>query len=187
MSFGASPCTFNILGGQQLPKTTQQKVLGFWISDNLSLSYHHQKASKAAFCVLKMLHRSFPIMGKEDFPFLFGTYIRPILEYGSQIAHTGLIRDRDCLKCVQRLGTKLVKGISDLSYYDRLYRTQPLPFGVSSHSRRPNASVSPFSNRGRVRLLQIPGSKAPQGARNKKTNPVLTAEPAYAITSSHNG
>ena len=100
MSFGASACTFNILGGQQLLKTTQQKVLGFWISDNLSPSYHHQKASKAAFCVLKMLHRSFPIMGKEDYQFLYGTYIRPILENGSQIAHTGLIRDRDCLERV---------------------------------------------------------------------------------------
>ena len=53
MSFGASACTFNTLGGQQLPKTTQQKVLGFWISDNLSLSYHHQKASKAAFVFLR--------------------------------------------------------------------------------------------------------------------------------------
>ena len=120
MSFGASACTFNILGGQQHPKTTQQKVLGFWISDNLSLSYHHQKAIKTAFCVLKMLHRSFPIMGKEDFPFLFSTYIKSILEYGSQIAHTGLIRDIECLECVHRRGTKLIKGLSDLPYSVRL-------------------------------------------------------------------
>ena len=105
MSFGASPRTFNILGGQQLPETTRQKVLWFWIYDNLYPSYHHQKASKAAFCVLKMLHRSFLIMGKEDFRFLFSTYIRPILEYGSQIAHTGLIRNRDCLERLQWFGT----------------------------------------------------------------------------------
>ena len=120
MSFGAPACTFNILGGHQLPWTTQQRVLGFWISDYLSLSYHHQKASKAAFCVLKMLHRSFPIMGKEDFQFLYSTYIRPILEYGSQIAHTGPIRDRECLERVQILGTKLIKGLSDLPYSARL-------------------------------------------------------------------
>ena len=120
MSFGASACTFNILGGQQLPKTTQQKVLGFWISDNLSLSHNHQKASKAAFCVLKMLRRSFLIMGKEDFQFLFSTYRRPILEYDCQIAHTALIRDRECLECVQRRGTKLIKGFSDLPYSARL-------------------------------------------------------------------
>ena len=59
-------------------------------------------------------------MGKEDFPFLYGTYIRPILEYGSQVAHTGLTRDRDCLERVQRRGTKLVKGLSDLPYSTRL-------------------------------------------------------------------
>ena len=112
MSFGASPCTFNILGSQKLPKTTQQNVLGFWISGNLFLSYHHRKASKDAFRVLKVLHRSFPIMEKEDFPFLFSTYIRPILKYDSHIAHTGLIRDRDCLERLPRLGTKLVKGLS---------------------------------------------------------------------------
>ena len=127
MSFTTSACTFNILGGQQLPKTTQPKVLGFWISDNLSLSYHHQKACKAAFCVLNMLHRSFSIMGKEDFQFLLSTYIRPILEYGSQIAHSGLIRDRDCLERVQRRGTKLVKGFSDLPYSARLAELNMYP------------------------------------------------------------
>ena len=83
-------------------------------------NYHHQKASKATFCVFKMLHGSFPIMGKEDFQFLLSTYIRPILEYGSQIAHTGLIRDRDCLERVQRRGTKLIKGFFDLPYSARL-------------------------------------------------------------------
>ena len=59
-------------------------------------------------------------MGKEDFQFLYSTYIRPILEYGSQIAHTGLIRDRDCLERVQRRATKLIKGFSDLPYSARL-------------------------------------------------------------------
>ena len=102
---------------QRLPN---RRSFGFWISDNLSLSYHQQKASKATFCVLKMHHRSFPIMGKEDLPFLFSTYIRPILEYGSQIAHTGPIGDRDCLDRVQRCGTKLTKGLSDLRYSARL-------------------------------------------------------------------
>ena len=125
MYFGASACTFNILGDQQLPKTSQQKVLGFWISDNLSQSYHHQMARKAAFCVVKMLHRSFTIMGKENFSFLLSTYIRPILKCGSQITHTGLIRDRDCLERVQRIGTKLVNGLSD-----RPYSTRPAKLNI---------------------------------------------------------
>ena len=63
---------------------------------------------------------SFQIMREEDFPFLFSTYIRPILEYGSHIAHTDLIRDRGCLECVQRRGTKLIKGLSYLPYAVRL-------------------------------------------------------------------
>ena len=120
MSFGASACTFNILGGQQFRKATQLEVSGFWISDNLFLSYHYQKASEPAFCVLKMLHRSCPIMGKEDFPFLFSTYIIPILKYDSQIAHNGLIGERDSLERVQMRGAKLIKGHSDLLYSARL-------------------------------------------------------------------
>ena len=127
MSFGASACTFNILGGQQLPKTTQQEVLVFWICDNLSLSYHHLKASKAAFCVLKMLHRCFSIMGKEGFPFLFGTFIEPIPEYGGQVAHIGLIGDGDCLERVQRRGTKFIKGLSNLSSSDRFAELKLYP------------------------------------------------------------
>ena len=125
MSFGSSPCTINILDGQQLPQTTWQKVLGLRIFDKVSPSYHHQKASKAAFCVLKMLHQPFPIIRKENFPFLFRTYIRPILEYESQIAHAGLIRGRDCLESVQRLSNKLVKVFSDLSHSARLAELNP--------------------------------------------------------------
>ena len=111
---GASSCTFNILSVQRPQRLHNIRSWGFCIFDNLSLSCHRQKANKAAFCVLKVLHRSFPIIGKKDFPFLFSTYIRPILKYGSQIAHTGLMRDRDCLERVRRLGTKLIKDVTKL-------------------------------------------------------------------------
>lgn len=121
MSFGrASDQHFWIDGTTQLQKVDQHKILGFWLNSSLSFSSHQQKAGKSAFCILHMIRRSFPQISPTAFPLLFGTYIRPILEYGSQIAYSGLVKDRELLERVQRRATKMVLGLHNLPYPDRL-------------------------------------------------------------------
>ena len=121
MSFNNSPGhSFSINGSIQLQRVDQHKVLGFLINSNLSFSSHQQQASKTAFRVLNMIRRNFPRITREDFHFLYGTYVRPLLEYGSQIAHSGLIRDRNSLEHVQRRATKMVHGLSGIPYPMRM-------------------------------------------------------------------
>ena len=121
MSFGGSSAhTFRASNSLPIPSAKQHKVLGFWLSDTLSFSHHTQKASKLGFRILNFLKRAFPRIEKADFHILYGTYIRPLLEYGSQIVHTGFIKDRDLLERVQRRATKCVFGLTHLPYETRM-------------------------------------------------------------------
>ena len=51
---------------------------------------------------------------------MFKTYIRPILEYSSQVWSPYLVRDIDKIERIQRRFTKSLPGLSNLSYLDRL-------------------------------------------------------------------
>ena len=131
MSFGGTPPhPLTIDTSREISRVDQHKVLGFWLNSNLSFSSHNQLASKAAFRVLNLIKRSFPHITQEDFSFIFGTYIRPILEYGSQIVHSGLMRDRNSLERVQRAATKVVVGMQHLPYPVRLQELNLYPLDV---------------------------------------------------------
>ena len=65
---------------------------------------------------------------------IFTSRVRPILEYGNVIWNPGLIRDIDAIERVQRRATKTVRGISTMSYPDRL-RTLRLPSLVYRRER----------------------------------------------------
>ena len=131
MSFGGPPPhPLTIDTSREISRVDQHKVLGFWLNSNLSFSFHNQLASKAAFRVLNLIKRSFPRITREDFPFIYGTYIRPILEYGSQIVHSGLMRDQKLLERVQRSATKVVVGLHHLPYQVRLQELNLYPLEV---------------------------------------------------------
>ena len=53
---------------------------------------------------------------------LYKSLVRPHLEYCTQVWRPYLIRDIRLLEGVQRRATKLVHGIADLKYDDRLKR-----------------------------------------------------------------
>ena len=146
MSFGRETGhTFSINGATTLPRVDRHKVLGFWLDCNLSFSHHHELASKSAFRVLNMIRRSFPRISKDDFPIIFGTYIRPLLEYGSQIVHSGLVRHREILERVQRASTKAVRGLSHLPYPVRLSLLNLYPLDVRRVRRDPFLMFHPFN------------------------------------------
>jgi len=57
---------------------------------------------------------------EEDFHLLFNGYVRPHMEYCVQVWSPYLKNDIECLEKVQRRATKLVKGLKNKSYPQRL-------------------------------------------------------------------
>ena len=51
---------------------------------------------------------------------LFTTYVRPTLEYGSQVWSPFLLKNIDLVENVQRYFSRCIPGLSTLSYPDRL-------------------------------------------------------------------
>ena len=103
-----------------IAQTDLTKDLGVWLSSNLSFSMHHATVAKQAFKVLHMIRRTFQHINAVDFAFLYGTYVRPILEYCNQVTFSGLVKDTNCLEKVQRAATKMVVGLKHISYNNRL-------------------------------------------------------------------
>ena len=87
----------------QLPEVDHEKDLGVWISSNLKPSLHCCKAAAS----------------KDLFTFLYKTYVRPHLEYCSAI-WSPYAKDIDVLEKMQVRATRLIRGIGNLSYGQRL-------------------------------------------------------------------
>ena len=63
---------------------------------------------------------NFPKITETDFHILYSTYIRPILEYGHSVTYANSAGDENQLERVQRAATKLVYGLRQVPYWNRL-------------------------------------------------------------------
>ena len=77
-------------------------------------------ASQRAMTVLRSVKRAFVRFDIETFSIIYTTYIRPHLEYCIQAWAPYYAKDILLLEKVQRRATKLVWGLKDLSYEERL-------------------------------------------------------------------
>ena len=103
-----------------LCEVESEKDLGLWVTSSLKPSLHCVKAAAKATKILGMLKRTFPVMSKELFLFLYRIYVRPQLEYCVQLWSPYLARDIDAIEKVQRRATKLVSELVKLPYESRL-------------------------------------------------------------------
>ena len=78
------------------------------------------KAMASAMRVLAMIRREFFNTSKELFVFLYTTYVWPHLEYCVPIWSPSLAKDIDALEKVQKRATKMVRGLGNLPYEQRL-------------------------------------------------------------------
>ncbi|VDP70114.1 unnamed protein product [Schistosoma curassoni] len=113
--------------GKPIPCVQEHKDLGVVLSHDLKTTTRCKAATVKGFCALWSLRRPFKFFDEETFRILYPTYIRPHLEYCIQAASPCLVKDTNSLECVQRVGTKLVKGPSRLPYGERLKRLNLFP------------------------------------------------------------
>lgn len=134
LSFNSNKCTLLRLGnrnavpyarpyhlnGIPLQETEIQKDLGIWMTDNLKPSTQCCKAAKTATSMLYAIKRAFTVFDEDCFSKIFGTFIRPHLEYAIQAWRPWMRQDYNVLERVQRRATKLVRGQGSLPYEIRL-------------------------------------------------------------------
>ena len=108
------------LGNNDLPLETSVKDLGVTVDSNLKYAQHINNIVGQARRRAGLLFKCFQTRDANTLSRAFVVYIRPLLEYASNVwspVHVGLI---DKLESVQRRFTKRISGLESLSYADRL-------------------------------------------------------------------
>ena len=110
------------MGGTILSKTMKETDLGLVVTMNANMKVSEQcriAASKGN-QVLGMIRRNIAYKGKSVIVPLYKAIVRPHLEYCIQAWSPYLRKDIDMLEKIQRRATKLIPGLRDLRYEERL-------------------------------------------------------------------
>ena len=108
------------MGGTILCKTAKEKYSGVTINANMKVSEHCRIAASEGNQILGMMRRNITYKEKGLIVPLYKAIVRPHLDYFIQAWRPYLRKDIDMLEKVQRRTTKLITGLIDLSYEDRL-------------------------------------------------------------------
>ena len=103
-----------------LEEITDEKDLGVHIRNDLKPTNHCVQAVKKANSVLRMISKAFRSLTPASFLIVYKTYVRPHLDYCSQIYSPYLKKDINLIESVQRRATKMVRCLRNLSYEERL-------------------------------------------------------------------
>ncbi|PKU44789.1 hypothetical protein llap_4896 [Limosa lapponica baueri] len=109
-----------MLGGTQLENSLAEKALGVLEDTRLNVSWQRAFATKKANGMLTCIRRSVASKSREDiFPF-YSALVRPHLEHCFQFWASQYKRDIDILERVQQRTMKMMKGLEQLSYEERM-------------------------------------------------------------------
>ena len=96
--------------------------LGVTIDSNLKFSIHVNRIVSKAHRRANLILRCFVSRDLSSLVRAFNVYVRPILEYCSVVWNPYLLKDIVAIEKVQRRFTKRLRGMSTLTYYQRLVK-----------------------------------------------------------------
>ena len=108
------------MGGTILSITVKEKDLGVTMNANMKVSEQYRIVASKGNQVLGMIRRNITYNDKSLIVPLYKTIVRPHLEYCIQAWSPNLRKDIDMLEKIQRRETKLIPGLRDLRYEERL-------------------------------------------------------------------
>ncbi len=135
MSDGSGQCA--------LEEVIMEKDLGITIDNQLSFQTHCSNMVSKASRNLAIIRRTFQHLDEETLIPLYKSLVRSHLEYGVDVWSPRLKRDIHSIESVQRRATKLVPGLADLSYQERLIKLK-LPTMVYRRKRGEMIQVYKF-------------------------------------------
>ena len=110
------------LCNNELEHVSSEKDLGVTIDEELKFEEHIARKIQVANGIVGQIRRSFSFLDAETFRRIFVAFVRPHLEYCQAVWSPHLRRNIDALENVQIRATKLVDGLSNLDYPERLKR-----------------------------------------------------------------
>jgi len=113
-------CPEYFLNGAELENVSEEKDLGVIVSDDLKWEKQCSQTVAKANIVLGLIKRNFTDRSKETIIPLYESLVRPHLEYCCPIWNRHYIKDIKLVEGVQRRATKLVWGMENLHYEERL-------------------------------------------------------------------
>lgn len=105
---------------QELEHVDIEKDLGVSFDSNLTFEQHISAKVNKANSIVGLIRRSFTYLDCKLFKKLYTTFVRPHLEYGQAVWSPHLRKHINLLENVQIRATKLVDGLSKLTYEERL-------------------------------------------------------------------
>ena len=116
------PNCYYAINDTRLKIVGKVKDLGIKFDAVLSFEDHiHDKVNKAN-ALAGMIRRNFEYLDEEMFKMLFVAIVRPHLEYGASIWNPDSKYLTNLIENVQRRATRMLPGMRDLSYKERLKR-----------------------------------------------------------------
>ena len=169
----------------ELEHVPDEKDLGVTIDSELKFEEHISRKIRIANGIVGQIRRSFSYLDCETFRRIYIAFVRPHLEYCQSAWSPYLLKNIDALENVQIRATKLVDGLADLDYPERLKRLN-LP-SLAFRRRRGDliemykhfnsydrstlaASFNPRERPSRQHAFQLHIPKASDGVRGPQTN-----------------
>ena len=105
---------------KSLEETDQEKDLGVIVESNLRPTTHCKKAANRGMTALRKLKGSFRTLSTRNFKPIYNAFVRPHTEYCIQAVGPYMAQNFKTLERVQRRATKMVQGLKNVPYQERL-------------------------------------------------------------------
>ena len=110
------------MGGVNLTVTKEEKDLGVIFDEKLEFDRHIRVMVNRANRMLGMVRSGFAYMSQDIFKLVYPVMVRPLLEYCVQVWSPYKQKHIDLIEGVQRRAVRMVPGMNNLSYEQRLVK-----------------------------------------------------------------